>query len=76
MKIKLSDHAKQQRIERAIPLKQILQTIKNPKNKGVSYKNRQLLQKQFGGKILEVVTIKKEDSTVVITEYYLEGKES
>lgn len=76
MKIKFSDHAKQQRIERAIPLKQILQTIKNPKNKGVSYKNRQLLQRKFSGRILEVVTIEEEDSTIVITEYYLGGEES
>lgn len=76
MKIKLSDHAKKQRIEREIPLNQILQTIKNPKNKGVSYKNRQLLQRKFGGRILEVVTVKEEDATIVITQYYLGGEES
>lgn len=76
MKIKFSEHAKSQRIERRIPLNQILQTIKNPQNKDVSYKNRQLLQRKFGGRILEVVTVEEEDSTTVITQYYLEGEES
>lgn len=76
MKIKLSDHAKRQRIERQIPLNQILQTIKNPQNKDVSFKNRQLLQRKFSGKILEVVTVEEEDSTIVITQYYLEGDQS
>lgn len=72
MKIKLSDHAKKQRIERQIPLVQILKTVKRPKNKAESFKNRRLLQRNFGGKILEVVTVKDEDTTIVITEYYLE----
>lgn len=76
MKIIFSDHAKSQRIERKIPLTQILQTVKNPQNKFGSYKSRQLLQREFGGKILEVVTVKEEDATIVITQYYLEGEES
>ena len=72
MKIKLSDHAKNQRIERKIPLKDILEAVRKPQNKLGSYKNRKLLQREFGGKILEVVTVKEEDLTIVITEYYLE----
>lgn len=72
MKIKLSDHAKKQKIERKIPLEQIIKTVKNPKNKAKSFKDRELLQKMFGGKILEVVSVKVEDITIVITEYYLE----
>lgn len=74
MKIKLSDHAKKQRIERKIPLEQILKAVKNPKNKAESFKNRQLLQRRFGGKILEVVTVKEEDATIIVTQYYLEGE--
>ena len=74
--LKLSDHAKKQRIERKIPLEQILKTVKNPNNRAKSFKNRRLLQRDFGGKILEVVTTNEEDSTIVITEYYLEGEES
>lgn len=72
MNIRLSDHAKKQRIERKIPLKEILQTIKNPESKAKSFQNRRLLQREFSGKILEVVTVKDEDITIVITQYYLE----
>ncbi len=72
MKIVLSDHAKKQRIERKIPLKDILQTIKNPQTKKKSYRDRRLLQKEFNGKILEVVIFNEEEVIAVITEYYLE----
>lgn len=72
MRIVFSSHAKAQRIERKIPLDHVLKTVKNPQNKGKSFKNRQLLQRQFGGKILEVVSIQEEDITIVITQYYLE----
>jgi len=72
VKIVLSDHAKKQRIERKIPLKDILQTIKNPQTKKKSYRDRRLLQKEFNGKILEVVIFNEEEVIAVITEYYLE----
>lgn len=72
MKIVFSDHAKKQRIERKIPLKDILKTVKNPQRKMKSFRNRRLLQRKFGDKILEVVSSKEEDITTVITEYYLE----
>lgn len=75
MKIIFSDHAKQQRIERKIPLKDILQTVKNPVNRMNSYKDRELLQKEFGGKILEVIIVEEEDIMTVITQYYLEEEE-
>ena len=76
MKIVFSDHAKKQGIERKIPRKYIVETVKNPQNKLESYRNRQLSQKQFGGKILEVVTMIEEDITIVVTQYYLEKEES
>lgn len=72
MRIIFSDHANTQRSERKILKKYILQTIKNPENSIKSFKDRRLLQKQFGGKILEVVTIKEKDILTVITEYWLE----
>lgn len=72
MRIIFSGHANNQRSERKIPKKYILQTIKNPENNLESFKNRRLLQRQFGGRILEVVTIKEEDVLTVITEYWLE----
>lgn len=72
VKIIFSDHANNQLIERKIPKKYILETIKNPENNLKSFKNRRLLQRQFSGRILEVVTIKEEDFLTVITEYWLE----
>lgn len=72
MKIIFSDHANTQRLERKIPKKYVLETIKNPDNNLKSFKNRRLLQRQFGGRILEVATIKEEDILTVITEYWLE----
>ncbi len=72
MKIIFSDHAKKQLVERKIPKKIVLETIKNPQNKLKSFKNRELLQKRFGGKILEVVIVKEDSVVTIITQYYLE----
>lgn len=76
MVIIFSDHAKRQGIERKIAKKYILDTVKNPQKKIKSFRNRQLLQKQFGGKILEVVTAKEDKDLIIITEYWLEKEES
>lgn len=76
MKIIFSDHAKKQRIERKIPLKDVLETIKKPQNKLKSFRNRQLLQRKFGDKILEVVTSQEKDITTIVTQYYLIKEES
>ena len=76
MKIVFSDHAKKQRVERKIPKKYILETIQNPQNKLKSFKSRELRQREFSGKILEVVIITEEGITTVITQYWLERKES
>lgn len=76
MKIVFSDHAKKQRIERKIPIKNVLETIKNPQNKFNSFRNRQLFQRKFGDKILEVVTAPEEKTTIIVTQYYLVGEES
>lgn len=72
MKIVFSDHAKKQRIARKIPKSYVLQTVKNPQQKLPSFRNSQLSQKQFGGKILEVVTTTDGESIIVVTQYYLE----
>lgn len=76
MKIIFSDHAKKQLIERKIPKKIVLETVKNPQKKIKSYKNRELRQRQVSGKILEVVTITEEDIVTVITQYWLERIDS
>lgn len=76
MKIIFSDHAKKQLIERKILRKLVLETVKNPQKEIESYKNRELRQRKFSGKILEVVIITEEDIVIVITQYWLERIDS
>lgn len=71
MPIVFSDHAKFQFKKRRISQKRIFETIKNPQEAIVSFKNRRLRQRQFGDKILEVVTINEGSRITVITAYYL-----
>lgn len=75
VKIVFSDHSNTQRIERKIPKKYIFDTVKNPWKKIKSFRNRELLQRQFGGKILEVVIV-KEENLIIITQYWLEKEKS
>lgn len=72
MKIIFSDHAKKQLVERKIPKKFVLETVKNPQKKIKSFKNRELRQRKFGAKILEVVIIQEEISITIITQYWFE----
>ena len=72
MKNIFSDHAKEQLVERKIPKKIVLETVKNPQKKIKSYKSRELRQRRFGDKILEVVIIQEEESITIITQYWLE----
>lgn len=74
VRIVFSDHANSQRIERKIPKQYILSTLKFPQKKLASFKHRQLLQKELGGRILEVVAIIEDDILTVITQYWVEGK--
>ncbi len=76
MKVVFSDHSKKQNLIRKIPKKFILETIKNPQNKMESFKDRQLLQRRFSGKILEVVTVVENVNLIVITQYWLKKEES
>ncbi len=74
MKIKFSEHAKEQLRERKIARRLIIQTVNDPESKQKSFRKRLLLRRSFGGKILEVVTVKELDHLVIVTEYFLEGK--
>lgn len=74
MKITLSQHAKDQILIRAIPLKAIEFTIKTPDHIIPSFRGRTLYQKAFGDKILEVVTVEEDKRIVVITVYYLSNE--
>lgn len=72
MEIIFSDHSKTQNLIRKIPRKLILEVIKNPQKRKKSFKNRQLLQRKFSDKILEVVTITEDGNLIIITQYWLE----
>jgi len=69
--IKFSDHARKQIKERKIPVNRVNETVKNPERKIFSSRNRKLRQRQFGSKILEVVTITEGSKITVVTAYYL-----
>lgn len=71
MSIQFSDHALSQLKSRKISKAKVIETVKNPRRKFKSFKNRTLRQKQFGSKILEVVTVAEGSSITVITQYYL-----
>ncbi|OGG13649.1 hypothetical protein A2773_06260 [Candidatus Gottesmanbacteria bacterium RIFCSPHIGHO2_01_FULL_39_10] len=68
-----SDHALEQNKKRKIPKKRIIETVRNPEEILDSFKGRKLTRKQFGNKILEVVTTAEGLNTIIITQYYLGG---
>jgi hypothetical protein len=75
MSIKFSDHAVRQLKERKISRKQVIDTVGEPKVTSRSFKNRTLRQRQFGSKILEVVTVTEGSRITVVTAYYLKEEE-
>jgi hypothetical protein len=74
MKVLFSDHAVGQIRKRKISKQLILEVINEPEKEIGSFRTRRLLQKRFGGKILEVVIVRVESILTVITAYYLEEK--
>lgn len=74
-KLIFSEHALEQLKSRKILKKNVQTTIKNPENKIKSFRGRQLRQKLFNGKILEVVIYESENKIDVITQYFLEEKQ-
>ena len=75
MSIEYSQHAQKQIRSRKIPLKRVNETVRDPKQKIKSFKNRRLRQRRFGSKILEVVTITEGSKISIITAYYLKEKD-
>lgn len=71
MPIIFSVHAKLQLSRRKIPRSRVLDTINSPDDLKVSFRGRQLYQKKFRDRILEVVVIDENRSLVIITAYYL-----
>ena len=66
-----SDHAKERNLLRKIPKDRIIKTVENPDEIVKSVKNRKICRKKFGRKKLEVVTVKENKKTIIITQYYL-----
>lgn len=71
MGIKFSDHALEQIKRRGLSRKKILETVKSPDSELSSSRGRRLLQKKFGGKVLEVVTVEVENEVIIVTAYFL-----
>jgi len=71
MKIVFSAHSKEQNKIRKVPIAKIKQTLQEPDKVIESFRDRNLYQKSFGSKILEVVTKIESEKIIVITQYYL-----
>ena len=71
MPIKFSDHAKLQLKKRRISQKKILETLRNPQEIRLSYKNRRLRRKLFNDKILQVVIVTEGSKITVVSGYYV-----
>lgn len=70
MKIEFSKHAEERIKSREISKTRVIETIKNPGKVIVSFRSRQLLQRTYGGKILEVVTKVEGKKVTIVTAYY------
>mgnify|MGYP001591864875 CR=1 FL=1 len=74
MPIKFSDHAKKELKIRGISQKRAIETVNNPEETLPSYKIRRLRQRQFGDKILRVITITEGSRITIVTAYYIRRK--
>lgn len=72
MPIAFSKHALKQMKRRKIAQKRVIEALKNPRKKTVSFRGRVLRQKRFNDKLLEVVAKTEGSRITVITAYYLE----
>jgi len=74
MKIVFSEHALIRIRERKISKLEVYATIQNPQSKDETYRERILVRRNFGPKILEAVIRNEEKCIIVISAYYLERK--
>lgn len=74
MKIVFSEHALIRIRERKISKLEVYATIQNPQGKDDTYKERILLRRNFGSKILETAVRIEEKCIIVISAYYLDRK--
>lgn len=73
MPIKFSDHVIIQLKERHISKIRVKEAVESPDVILSSFKSRQLRQKEFGGNILEVVTVTEGSRITIITAYYIQN---
>lgn len=71
MEIEFSDHVVEQIKRRGISKKKVLETVDNPDREMLSSRGRRLLQKKFGDKVLEVVSVWEKGRLIIVTAYYL-----
>lgn len=70
MRIVFSDHALERIKERRIAKLKIYATVKNPQEKQLSFKGRDIYKRKYGKKTLEVV-VKSEGKIIVIISAYM-----
>lgn len=75
MSIKFSEHAIERLKQRKISQQRVIIVVRNPDLKLKRSRKRVLRQKQFGDKLLEIVTVTEGSRITVITAYYLEDYE-
>lgn len=73
--IEFSDHAKERNLKRKIPKDRIIKTVKEPEEILDSVRGRKLRRREFGDKILEVVTVTEGRKVIIITQYYVGEKD-
>ena len=64
-------HAESRIQQRKLNKSEIEDTILNPAKTILSFRERQLAQKLFAGKILEVVFKKEDNNFIILTAYWL-----
>ncbi len=74
MKIEFSKHARERIKTRRISKNRVVKTIQNSAKILQSFRFRKLFQKNYGDKMLEVVTKIENRKIIVITAYYLRNK--
>jgi len=72
--IVFSNHVILQLKERHISKIRVKEAVENPDKILPSFMNRRLRQKEFGGNILEVVTVTEGSRITIITAYYIQEK--
>ena len=73
MPVEFSDHVIEQLKERHISKIRVKETVENPDTILPSFRDRKLRRKEFGGNILEVVTITEGSRITIVTAYYIQN---